>query len=211
MTGAFWLRIHRLSPCSASLRKTYPNSRSMPSCQSVKFRTSNGGVYLSLGEKSSEANARSGVWMATYEWRNSASNRILSLVDTCPDSMTSLADKSASRSTKPRQISLIVERMRHSEASLPNVVTQARIKRIVCSPSSNDGVRGSGVGQCATVDRRRDRSNQQEVMSDLIVNLNQARGNTPLTPDELAGLRPGLTTKGELDQFERTNILDANR
>jgi Fic-DOC domain mobile mystery protein B len=48
-------------------------------------------------------------------------------------------------------------------------------------------------------------------MSDPIANLNQARGNTPLTPDELAGLRPGLTTKGELDQFERTNILDANR
>jgi Fic-DOC domain mobile mystery protein B len=48
-------------------------------------------------------------------------------------------------------------------------------------------------------------------MSDLIVNLNQASGNTPLTPDELAGLRPSLATKGELDQFERTNILEANR
>lgn len=48
-------------------------------------------------------------------------------------------------------------------------------------------------------------------MSDLIGNLNQAPGNTPLTPDELAGLRPSLTTKGELDQFERSNILEANR
>lgn len=48
-------------------------------------------------------------------------------------------------------------------------------------------------------------------MTDLTANLNQAPGNTPLTPDELAGLRPSLTTKGELDQFERSNILDANR
>jgi Fic-DOC domain mobile mystery protein B len=48
-------------------------------------------------------------------------------------------------------------------------------------------------------------------MTDQIVNLNQAPGNTPLTPDELVGLRPSLTTKGELDQFERTNILEANR
>src|ERR1700722_14244339 len=124
MTGAFWLRIHRHSPCSACLRKTYPNSRSMPSCQSVKFRTSNGGGRLSLVEKSCGANARSGVWTATYELRNSVSNRILSPVDTCPDSMTSLVHKSGSRSTKPRQISLIVELMRHSDASLPNVLTQ---------------------------------------------------------------------------------------
>jgi Fic-DOC domain mobile mystery protein B len=48
-------------------------------------------------------------------------------------------------------------------------------------------------------------------MTDRIVNLNQAPGNTPLTPDKLAGLRPSLTTKGELDQFERSNILEANR
>jgi len=48
-------------------------------------------------------------------------------------------------------------------------------------------------------------------MSDPTVNLNQAPGNTPLTPDELAELRPSLTTKGELDEFERSNILEANR
>jgi len=48
-------------------------------------------------------------------------------------------------------------------------------------------------------------------MSDPIVNLNQAPGNTPLTPDELTGLRPSLATKGDLDQFERMNILEANR
>jgi Fic-DOC domain mobile mystery protein B len=48
-------------------------------------------------------------------------------------------------------------------------------------------------------------------MTDLISNLNQDPGNTPLTPDETTGLRPNLTTKGELDQFERHNILEANR
>jgi Fic-DOC domain mobile mystery protein B len=48
-------------------------------------------------------------------------------------------------------------------------------------------------------------------MSDLIEDLHHAPGNTPLTPDELAGLRPSLTTRGELDQFERANILEANR
>jgi len=48
-------------------------------------------------------------------------------------------------------------------------------------------------------------------MSDPTVNLNQAPGNTPLTPGELAELRPSLTTKGELDEFERSNILEANR
>jgi Fic-DOC domain mobile mystery protein B len=48
-------------------------------------------------------------------------------------------------------------------------------------------------------------------MSDPVVNPNQTPGNTPLTPDELAELRPSLTTKGELDQFERSNILEANR
>jgi Fic-DOC domain mobile mystery protein B len=48
-------------------------------------------------------------------------------------------------------------------------------------------------------------------MSDPIVNLNQIPGNTPLTADELAGLKPSLSTKGELDQFERANILEANR
>jgi Fic-DOC domain mobile mystery protein B len=42
-------------------------------------------------------------------------------------------------------------------------------------------------------------------------NASQAPGNTPLTPDELAGLRPSLATKGELDEFERSNILEANR
>jgi Fic-DOC domain mobile mystery protein B len=46
---------------------------------------------------------------------------------------------------------------------------------------------------------------------DLIVNLNQTPGNTPLTIDELAGLRPSLSTKSELDQFERVNILEADR
>jgi Fic-DOC domain mobile mystery protein B len=48
-------------------------------------------------------------------------------------------------------------------------------------------------------------------VSDLVVNLNQGPGNTPLNADELAGLRPSLSTKGELDQFERANILEANR
>jgi Fic-DOC domain mobile mystery protein B len=48
-------------------------------------------------------------------------------------------------------------------------------------------------------------------MNDRSGNLNQAAGNTPLTPEELAELRPSLTTKGELDEFERSNILEANR
>jgi Fic-DOC domain mobile mystery protein B len=48
-------------------------------------------------------------------------------------------------------------------------------------------------------------------MNDPIANQNQAPGNTPLTPDELAGLRPSLATKRELDQFERSNILEAYR
>jgi Fic-DOC domain mobile mystery protein B len=48
-------------------------------------------------------------------------------------------------------------------------------------------------------------------MTGRIVNLNEAPGNTPLNPDDLTGLRPSLTTKGELDQFERSNILEANR
>ena len=48
-------------------------------------------------------------------------------------------------------------------------------------------------------------------MNDRIVNLNKAPGNTPLTLDEMTGLRPSLTTKGELDEFERSNILEANR
>jgi Fic-DOC domain mobile mystery protein B len=40
---------------------------------------------------------------------------------------------------------------------------------------------------------------------------NQASGNTPLTPDDLAGLKPSLATKNELDQFERQNIIEADR
>ncbi len=44
-----------------------------------------------------------------------------------------------------------------------------------------------------------------------LANINHAPGNTPLTPDELAGLRPSLATKGDLDEFERANILEANR
>src|SRR5882762_5794114 len=48
-------------------------------------------------------------------------------------------------------------------------------------------------------------------MSDMIPGPSVAPGNTALTADELAGLRPSLATKGELDQFERKNILEANR
>lgn len=41
--------------------------------------------------------------------------------------------------------------------------------------------------------------------------MNQDPANTSLTADELAGLKPALATKGELDQFEQKNILEANR
>jgi len=39
----------------------------------------------------------------------------------------------------------------------------------------------------------------------------QSAGNTLLTADDLAGLKPSLATKFELDQFERQNILEAYR
>jgi len=48
-------------------------------------------------------------------------------------------------------------------------------------------------------------------MSEEIPGSRLAPGNTFLTPDELAGLKPSLATKKELDQFERQNILDAHR
>jgi Fic-DOC domain mobile mystery protein B len=48
-------------------------------------------------------------------------------------------------------------------------------------------------------------------MNNRIAPWNPAPGNTPLTPDELGGLRPSLATKGELDEFERANILEADR
>ncbi len=34
-------------------------------------------------------------------------------------------------------------------------------------------------------------------------------GATPLDPDEAAGLKPGLTTRGELNAFEQANIAQA--
>ena len=40
-------------------------------------------------------------------------------------------------------------------------------------------------------------------------NLNAAPGNTPVGPDELAQLIPNLATQGELDEWERRNIIDA--
>ena len=42
-----------------------------------------------------------------------------------------------------------------------------------------------------------------------ISNLNLSPGNTPLEPDELAQLIPNLATKGELDEWERKNIIEA--
>lgn len=42
-----------------------------------------------------------------------------------------------------------------------------------------------------------------------IPNLNPDPGNTPLDADELAQLIPSLATKGELDEWERRNILEA--
>jgi Fic-DOC domain mobile mystery protein B len=44
-----------------------------------------------------------------------------------------------------------------------------------------------------------------------IPNLNATPGNTPLHPDDAAHLIPNLATKGELDEWERTNILAAQR
>lgn len=46
-------------------------------------------------------------------------------------------------------------------------------------------------------------------MNNILPNLNDAPGNTPLTPDEQAKLIPSLATKGELNEWERRNILDA--
>ena len=43
-----------------------------------------------------------------------------------------------------------------------------------------------------------------------VANLNPSPGNTPLDPEELALLIPSLSTKGELDEWERRNIMDAN-
>jgi hypothetical protein len=43
-----------------------------------------------------------------------------------------------------------------------------------------------------------------------ITNLNLSPGKTPLEPDELAQLIPNLATKGELDQWERKNIVEAH-
>jgi Fic-DOC domain mobile mystery protein B len=50
-------------------------------------------------------------------------------------------------------------------------------------------------------------------MNDTIANLamNQIPGNTPLTPDELKQLKPSLTLKSELNEWELKNILEANR
>jgi Fic-DOC domain mobile mystery protein B len=50
-------------------------------------------------------------------------------------------------------------------------------------------------------------------MNDKIANLafNQTPGNTPITPDELAQLKPSLTLKSELNEWELRNILAANR
>jgi len=38
---------------------------------------------------------------------------------------------------------------------------------------------------------------------------NPAPGNTPIDPDELDQLIPSLSTKAELDEWERANILEA--
>jgi Fic-DOC domain mobile mystery protein B len=40
------------------------------------------------------------------------------------------------------------------------------------------------------------------------INLNAAPGNTPIDPDELAQLIPNLATQGELDEWERRNIIE---
>jgi Fic-DOC domain mobile mystery protein B len=39
--------------------------------------------------------------------------------------------------------------------------------------------------------------------------INEAPGNTPLHPDDAAQLIPNLATRGELDEWERQNILEA--
>lgn len=43
----------------------------------------------------------------------------------------------------------------------------------------------------------------------MLPNLNQIPGNTSLDPDELEQLIPSLSTKGELNEWERKNILEA--
>lgn len=45
----------------------------------------------------------------------------------------------------------------------------------------------------------------------MLLNLGQIPGNTSLDPDELGKLIPSLATKGELNEWERRNILDASR
>ena len=49
-------------------------------------------------------------------------------------------------------------------------------------------------------------------MSNLISNLalNQIPGNTPLDADDIDGLIPSLATREELNDFEQTNITEAN-
>jgi Fic-DOC domain mobile mystery protein B len=44
-----------------------------------------------------------------------------------------------------------------------------------------------------------------------IPNLNETPGNTPLHPDDAAQLIPNLASRKELDEWERTNILAAQR
>jgi Fic-DOC domain mobile mystery protein B len=44
-----------------------------------------------------------------------------------------------------------------------------------------------------------------------IPNLNEIPGNTPLHPDDAGQLIPNLATRKELDEWERTNILVAQR
>jgi Fic-DOC domain mobile mystery protein B len=44
-----------------------------------------------------------------------------------------------------------------------------------------------------------------------IENPRRGPGNTPIDLDELAQLIPNLATKGELDEWERTNIIEARR
>jgi Fic-DOC domain mobile mystery protein B len=44
-----------------------------------------------------------------------------------------------------------------------------------------------------------------------IPNLNETPGNTPLHPDDAAQLIPNLASRRELDEWERTNILVAQR
>jgi len=40
--------------------------------------------------------------------------------------------------------------------------------------------------------------------------LNQVPGNTPLDQDDIAALRPSLSTQDELNEFEATNIIEAD-